>query len=139
MALDLTSLEKAVMALRLSLEATACGLEAINASLQDTVRAGVIQHFEVAYEQSWKYIQRWLRENTTPEEADFPRTRKELFRMAARHGLIGDPLPWFDFGEARNQTSHTYDGAKALDVYAMARLFLPHAAELLARLSERND
>jgi nucleotidyltransferase substrate binding protein (TIGR01987 family) len=139
MALDLTSLAKAIDALARSLDATASGLDAIDEALRDTVRAGIIQHFEVAYEQSWKYLQRWLRENASPDAADFPRSRKDLFRQAARYGLLNDPLPWFAFGEARNQTSHTYDGATALDVCAVARQFLPHARELLTRLAERND
>ena len=139
MALDLTSLAKAIDALARSLDATASGLDAIDEALRETVQAGIIQHFEVAYEQSWKYLQRWLRENAAPDAADFPRSRKDLFRQAARYGLLDDPLPWFSFGEARTQTSHTYDGATALDVYAVARQFLPHARTLLARLAERND
>jgi len=39
---------------------------------------------------------------------DLPRTRKELFRVAARDGLVRDPLIWFGFGDARNLTTHTY-------------------------------
>jgi nucleotidyltransferase substrate binding protein (TIGR01987 family) len=139
MALDLTSLSKAVEALDRSLAAVERAQAIRDAALQETVRAGVIQQFEVAYELSWKFLQRWLRENASPEEADFPRTRKELFRLAARHGLIDDPLPWFDFGDARNRTSHTYDGDTALDVFATATTFLPKARELLARLQARND
>lgn len=139
MALDLTSLAKAVAALDRSLEATAGGLDAIDPALRETVQAGIIQHFEVAYEQSWKYLQRWLRENAAPDAADFPRSRKDLFRQAARYGLLADPLPWFAFGDARNQTSHTYDGATALDVCTVARQFLPHAEQLLAQLTQRND
>lgn len=64
--------------------------EQIDAPSTD-LRAGVIQNFEVAYEQCWKFIERWIRENRAPENADHPRSRKELFRMAARHGLISDP------------------------------------------------
>lgn len=139
MALDLTSLTKAIDALDRSLAATADGLSAIPPSLRDTVRAGIIQHFEVAYELCWKFLQRWLRENASPTEADFPRTRKDLFRQAARAGLLDDPVPWFGFGDARNLTSHTYDGETALDVCEAARRFLPQAKALLARLADRND
>lgn len=45
----------------------------------------------MAYEQCWKFIQRWNSENQSPEDADIPRTRKELFRVAARLELISDP------------------------------------------------
>jgi nucleotidyltransferase substrate binding protein (TIGR01987 family) len=139
MALDLTSLAKAIDALDRSLAATAGGLQTIEPALRDTVRAGIIQHFEVAYELCWKFLQRWLRENASPAEADFPRTRKDLFRQAARAGLVDDPIPWFGFGDARNLTAYTYDGETAQDVWAAARRFLPQAKELLARLADRND
>ena len=63
MALDLTSLSKAVEALDRSLAAVERAQAIRDAALQETVRAGVIQQFEVAYELSWKFLQRWLREN----------------------------------------------------------------------------
>ncbi len=68
-------------------------MDARSVDLRDTVRAGVIQNSKVAYEQCWKFIQRWIRENRTPEDADHPGTRKELFRLATRYGLVADPLP----------------------------------------------
>ncbi|WP_300161149.1 nucleotidyltransferase substrate binding protein [Solidesulfovibrio sp.] len=139
MPLDLTSLAKAVEALGRAVDAAARLDPSGDAALAETVRAGVIQQFEVAYELCWKFLQRWLRENATPEEADFPRTRKELFRLAARHGLIADPLPWFGYGEARNRTSHTYDGGTAQDVSEAASDFLPEARALLEGLKRRND
>lgn len=139
MTLELDSLRKAVDALRRSLHASEGAMETLDGDLRETVRAGVIQHFEMAYEQCWKFMQRWMRENASPEDADFPRTRKELFRSAARHGLISGPAPWFTFGDARNATSHTYDEEQAITVYDAARLFLPHAQELLDRLEARND
>jgi len=73
-------------------------MDFLDVDMRETVRAGVIQNFEVAYEQCWKMIQRWIKENKTSEEAEHPRTRKDLFRMAARCGLIDDPLPWFAYG-----------------------------------------
>lgn len=139
MPLEFDSLIKSVDALKRSVKATDQNLESLSADLQETVRSGVIQNFEVAYEQCWKFMQRWLRENQTPEEADHPRTRKELFRMAARYELIPDPLPWFDFGNARNLTTHTYDEQQAQESFDTARRFLSHAEHLLQRLQETND
>lgn len=138
MMLDLDSLRNTVSSLERSLR-VAETVAAMTPDLRETVRAGVIQHFEVAYESSWKFIQRWLRENSSPSEADSPRTRKDLFRMAARSGLLSDPTPWFGFGEARNLTSHTYDEANAEASLKAARAFLPYAQDLLKRLTERND
>lgn len=139
MTLDLTSLEKAIDSLRRSIDTSRRLPETTDPDLRETVQAGVIQHFEVAYELCWKFMQRWLRENAVAEEADFPRTRKELFRMAARSGLIVDPLPWFDFSDSRNRTSHTYDSGNALAAFGMATAFLPYARELFAALAARND
>ena len=82
---------------------------------QYAIRAGVIQHFEFTYELSWKFIQRWLRLNASAEDAE-PLTRRELFRTAARYGLIGDPQPWFRYSEAdvykRQKDAKAAKGAK---------------------------
>lgn len=129
--MDLDSLKKVVNALQRSLSAADNDMPSLNENLQETIRAGVTQNFKVAYEQSRKFIQRWIQENRSPSDADIPRTRRELFRMAARYGLISDPLPWFDFGDARNLTSHTYDQAQAASVFETAKEFLPYATELL--------
>ena len=141
MALELISLEKAIASLSRSIQITRSAADdpALDPDLKATLRAGVIQNFKVAYELSWKFMQRWLRENQTPEEADFPRTRKELFRLAARSGLIPDPLPWFAYGDARNLTSHIYDVKKAEIVYLQALQFLSDAQILLEGLRAHND
>jgi nucleotidyltransferase substrate binding protein (TIGR01987 family) len=139
MPLELGSLIKAVDAFKRSVKIADELPSPSSPDLRDTIRAGVIQNFEVAYEQSWKFIQRWIRENRTPEDADHPRTRKELFRIAARSGLVSDPLPWFVFGDARNMTGHVYDAVQAAAVYAAARRFPTFAEELLNRLKAQND
>jgi nucleotidyltransferase substrate binding protein (TIGR01987 family) len=137
--LELNSLTLALDALKRSLNAANNNMATLSVDLRETVRAGVIQNFEVAYEQCWKFIQRWIRENRTPEDADHPRTRKELFRLAARYGLITDPLPWFEYSDARNLTSHTYDAKQAEVVFAVAGHFSIDAQYLLKQLKERND
>ncbi len=131
MALDMSSMEKAIDALRRSITAAQSKTALLDEDIREAVRAGVAQNFEVAYELSWKFIQRWIRENRTPEDADHPRTRKDLFRLAARYGLIADPKAWFAYSDARNLTSHTYNEKDAAAVYEAARLFLDDAANLL--------
>jgi len=137
--LRLDSLQMAVEALERSLWVSTEEAVGLSDSLRETLRAGVIHNFKVAYELSWKFIQRWIRTNKSPEEADYPRTRKELFRMAARYGLIADPLPWFEYGDARILTLQTYDARQAAAVYAVASRFARDARDLLQRLKERND
>ena len=49
-------------------------------------------------------------------------------------GLIADAEAWIGHINARNDTSHTYDNAKANLVFASIPGFLPDARDLLARL-----
>ena len=130
MALNLDSLIKSVGALRRSIETCEKNWNSISEDMQDTLQSGVIQNFKVAYEQSWKMLQRWIKNNISPEEAEHPRTRK---------GLIQDPTAWFEYAEARNMTSHTYDENNALSVFETAKKFLPDAELLLSKLGELND
>jgi nucleotidyltransferase substrate binding protein (TIGR01987 family) len=141
MKLDLSSLHKAIGSLERTLKVAEN--KALDAELdndaKDAIRAGVIQNFEFTYELCWKFMRRWLRENADVEEAEYPRTRKELFRLAARFGLIKEPLSWFSYSDARNLTSHTYDEDKAESVYETAVGFIEDAKYLLDILQERND
>ena len=139
MSLNLDSLRKAIDALQRSVQVSETQTSGLNRNIQETIRAGVIQNFEVAYEQFWKMIQRWMKNNQSTVDAESPRTRKDLFRMAARCGLIHDPLPWFEYGESRNMTAHTYDQDKAENAYHIALRFLPDARCLLEKLGMLND
>ena len=141
MKLDLSSLQKAIESLEKTIKVArnkALAAE-LNEDAKDAIKAGVIQNFEFTYELCWKFMRRWLRENAAVEEAEYPRTRKELFRLAARSGLIKEPLSWFSYSDARNLTSHTYDEDKAETVYETAVGFIEDAKYLMERLQERND
>lgn len=105
MALDLSGLEKAVKSFEEAVDYSNNLPENIAA---DIVRDSVIQRFEYTYELGWKLLQRWIKLNIGPEEAE-PRTKKDLFRLAAKKNLIDDPSPWFEFSEARNQVARTYN------------------------------
>ena len=140
MELDLTSLSEAIRAMGETLARAEDDklMGSLDEATQNAVRAGVIQHFEFTYDLSWKFIQRWLRLNASASDAE-PLTRRELFRTAARHGLITDPQPWFGYSESRNLTSHTHDRAVAERVYAAAARFLADSRFLLEQLELRND
>lgn len=138
MKLDLTSLEQSIFALRRVLDETTTQMPSLNPTMQETVKAGVIQHFEVAYEQCWKAMKRWLENNISPEAADGV-SRRELFRMAAENQLINDVDKWMEFHQSRNETSHTYDNTTAEDVYVIAAEFAPVAEVFLKKIHTRND
>ena len=96
-----------------------------------TVRDGVIQRFEVAVDVSQKLMKRVLLDVF---RIDAARVQKNTAREAASMGLIADAEAWIGHLTARNETSHTYDSAKANQVFQTIPGFLPDARDLLARL-----
>jgi len=139
MALITGSLHKAIAALARSVAVTDGnpGFDAFEAGARDTLKAGVIQGFEVAYEQCWKMMKRWIETNVAAHVADGV-ARRELFRLAAEQRLIIDVDEWMTFHESRNLTSHTYDAAHADEAFAVAVRFLPAARAFAAALDARN-
>jgi nucleotidyltransferase substrate binding protein (TIGR01987 family) len=137
--LDFSSLKNAVDALERVLKVYKKNSDIDNKDfdidVSEGLRSGVIQNFEVAYELSWKSMKRWLETNVSPTIVD-GLTRHEFYRRAAENKLIEDIQAWWDFHDARNSTSHVYDGAMADDVAEIAAKFLPEARELLARLQK---
>ena len=102
------------------------------------IRAGVIQYFEFTYELSWNSIKRWLQENRDPS-ITVGATRRQVFRIAAREGLIHDAEGWMAHTSARNLTSHTYKKEIADRVYGEVPAFLRASRQLLVTLEESND
>ncbi len=113
-------------------------MEELNEVERDGLRSGAIQKFEITYELAWKLIARWLNTNVTAGIATGV-PRKELFRLAAQHGLLADVDLWMQHHEARNATSHLYDEQKAAFVYHSVTHFAHDARRLLAELEARND
>ena len=138
--LDYSSLRSAVSALERALSATSQNdrWATFDAVTQETLKAGVIQTFGVAYEQSWKMIKRWLGANPTSGEVEGVPMR-QLYRVAAKAGLIDDIDVWMAFHKARNETSHTYNYLTAQAVFEMAPLCLAQAKQLLLTLEQRDD
>jgi nucleotidyltransferase substrate binding protein (TIGR01987 family) len=107
-----------------------------NESLLESLRSGVIQDFEVAYELSWKFMKKWLSYNVGSSVIDgIPRF--ELFKRAAENGLISEPEIWFDFHDARNKTTHEYSEEIAEFVFEQALKFLPYAKDFLEALEKK--
>ena len=136
MPLDLTSLENALASLADSLQIHKDYAHHANAKLVATLRAGVIQNFEVAYELAWKMLQRWLQQEHFSELENHALSRRDLYRLGAKYGLIRDPLEWFSYGEARNISSHSYNDRQAELVFQSADPFLAEARILLEHLKQ---
>ena len=137
MSLYLDNLAKSINALERVVK-TASRVDDSDEDLQEAVRAGVIQNFEVAYEQSWKMMERWLEENVGTVYVNV-RSRRELFRRAAESLIITDVDRWMEYHEARNRTSHTYDEDTAQSVFEEATEFVHDAKRLLRTLEGDSD
>lgn len=137
MPLDLSSLQKSIQALERSLKVAGRGVQAqLDVETRETIRSGVIQDFEVAYEQSWKMMKRWLENNVSAGVVDGA-TRRELFRCAAESRLIDNVDRWMDFHEMRNQSAHIYNERTALNVFEMAAEFIKDVRLLAKTLQDR--
>jgi nucleotidyltransferase substrate binding protein (TIGR01987 family) len=119
MELALASLERAIV-------------RSQGAPADEELRDAVIQRFEYSMDLAWKMLQRCLK-SAGIDEAAF-RTKRDLFREGARLALLPDPVVWFEFYEARNETSHTYNRVMAIRVYEQALRFLPEAVDLMGKL-----
>ena len=134
--LDFSSLQKAIDSLEESLSVHKKYAVGNNVALERTLQAGVIQNFEFTYELCWKFMKRWLAESLGKSSVD-GLSRCALFRLSVEYSLIESVDSWMVFHRARNETSHTYDAKTALEVFDVAKCFLPSAAALLFILKEK--
>ena len=99
----------------------------------DLTRDGAIQRFEYTYELCWKFMKRHLEWTGTLDS--YRLSKKDIFRQAARAGLIADPERWFLHHEARNESTHAYDENIANKVFANIVVFSKDAHELFENLT----
>jgi len=128
MKLDTTVFEKAIASLERAV------FRAQGSPNDEELRDAVIQRFEYTMDLSWKFIQRALRNAGVQETAI--RTKRDLFREGAIMGWIVDPTTWFEYYDARNKTSHTYNVEVAQSVFQKAIAFLPESKVLCEKLQE---
>lgn len=134
--------------MKLELAAFAHALETLRQALEEyrlfsgnlLMRDGVIQRFEYSFELAWKMTKRQLITQLGEAGADqvASYSKRDLFRAAWEAALILDPKPWFEYLEARNMTSHTYNPEKAEAVFKVTEPFLADATFLLEQLKNRN-
>ena len=94
------------------------------------VRDSVIQRFEFCFELGWKMLRLKLLEEGI--EANTPRA---VIREGVAAGFLDDGNQWSHMLQKRNETSHTYDEALALEVYAFA---CKTALPLFQQLAEKS-
>jgi nucleotidyltransferase substrate binding protein (TIGR01987 family) len=138
--LDLTSLRNAIAALSDSLAVVGDRdwFDRQPDAVRNTLQAGTIQHFEVAFELCIKMLRRYIEQNAASTAEVDAFNFRDLLRAGGEAGLIEDVESWFAHRTMRNITSHTYDKAKADRVSADAEAFMTDARSLLQRLEARN-
>ena len=95
-------------------------------------RDAAIQRFEYTFELCWKLLKRYFKVNNNLDLFNV----KDIFREAGKQGLIEKVEQWFEYLEARNLTSHTYDENIAEKVYSRAQAFENEALFLLEQLKK---
>lgn len=101
------------------------------------VRDGLIQRFEFTYGLCEAMLRRFLEVTTSGREDIDALSFPALIRTASEKGLLLHGWNrWHDYRKARNQTSHTYNEATALDVVSHLPAFLLEVRHLLTRMTE---
>ena len=105
--------------------------EALAENETGLVRDALIQRFEFTYELGWKCMFYWLR----AQKEQVPEVVRQVIRTAFRAELISDADLWEKIKDCRDETSHTYDEKKAIEVAAFVRSQAVHAFDgLLGKL-----
>lgn len=100
---------------------------------REIVRDGVILRMAYTIDLSWKLLQRHLRGLQELAETGIG-TKQDIFRIAARTGLIADAESWSTYCEARDMTSHSYDSDVADQIFRLAQPLARDARALLDEL-----
>ena len=83
MSVSLNQLEKAHAALQRAIAAYHRVLLGSDTDLIEATRSGVIQNFEVVYEQSWKVLRRGMMHYLSVQDSKIMQ-RRHLYRLAAQ-------------------------------------------------------
>ena len=91
--------------------------EALAVEETEIVRDAIIQRFEFTYELGWKCMFYWLR----TQKEKVPEVARQVIQAAFRAELIVDAELWERIKDYRDETNHTYDEKKAIEVAKFVR------------------
>jgi len=133
MRLDLTALERAIAQLEEGMKL------ASEPNAHPLLRDGAIQRFECTYEISWKMLKRFLEATSSDPQTIDALAFGDLIRLGHERGLLRSSYDiWTLFRKARGTTSHTYDQAKAQEVFQVIPQFVEEGQYLLGQLRTRS-
>ena len=95
----------------------------------NVVMTGLVGLFEICFEQSWKAMKEILEAQGYPEsQTGSPR---QILKTAFQAGMLRDQSRWLNALAARNNVTHAYNRAVALDIISQTKAdFYPLFAEL---------
>ena len=107
----------------------------------DIYRAACVKEFELILEQSGKLLRKKISDWSVSNRAAARLTFKDVFRTAAKHGLIeaDECERWLAYRESRNDTAHDYGEGFAESAVQRLPQFVIDAKALARRLDERTD
>ena len=91
--------------------------EALAQDESSFVRDSIIQRFETTFEMAWKTMFRYLADRGE----DVAMKAWAVIPVALESKLIGDAGEWDRMRDYRNDTSHEYNEAKAIEIAAFVR------------------
>jgi nucleotidyltransferase substrate binding protein (TIGR01987 family) len=91
--------------------------EALAQDESSYVRDSIIQRFETTFEMAWKAMFRYL----TDRGESIATKAWAVIPVAFESKLIGDAGEWDRMHDYRNDTSHEYNEAKAIEIAAFVR------------------
>ena len=136
--IDTTYLQRCLDTLERALDQL--GRHEADSIMHDVYRAACVKEFELVLEQSGKLLKKrlrpWFASNKQVDRLVF----KDVFRHAAKHGLIEAEAceRWLRYRDNRNDTAHDYGEAFAVETLRLLPSFLADA-KALADAIESDD
>lgn len=98
----------------------------------DIYRAACVKEFEIVLEQSGKLLRKCLRPYLASHKQADMLNFKDVFRVAAKHGLmtLEEAERWLAYRDNRNNTAHDYGEGFANATLALLPQFLEDAKRL---------
>lgn len=109
--------------------------------LYDVFRAACVKEFEIILEQSGKLLRKRLRPFFASNREADRLMFKDIFRHAAKHGLISVEAceRWLVYRDTRNDTTHLYGAQFAERTVKLLPSFISDAKQVREVLSEPTD
>lgn len=135
---DTTALVNALTQLEMSVGLASNSMAQSDERLAAVFKTAAIKAFEYCYALSLKGIERRLADRMPPEQVE-GFTFRSLMRAAWEHGLVANAENWSIYRDMRNATAHTYDLAKAAEIYSNLPRFIADVQQLLLALKAHAD